>query len=155
MRRGYVKNTTNNATNNIARIDNLITTRYKYIIHVIIMNEESVITIKQWLDVENKIAEHSAILRELRKEKKQLNVSILEIMKANDIDCFDCNSGQITYIRNNIKRGLNQKVLHELLGNYFNNQNANPNEAEKLCKYIQDHRGIEIRETIKLKKNKL
>lgn len=119
------------------------------------MNEESVLTIKQWLDIESKISQHSAILRELRKEKKQLNASLLEIMKANDIDCFDCNSGQITYIRNNVKRGLNQKVLHELLGNYFDSQNASPTEAEKLCKYIQDNRGTEIKETVKLKKNKV
>lgn len=119
------------------------------------MNEESVLTIKQWLDIESKISQHSAILRELRKEKKELNASLLEIMKANDIDCFDCNSGQITYIRNNVKRGLNQKVLHELLGNYFTSQNANPAEAEKLCKYIQDNRGSEIKETVKLKKNKV
>ena len=116
------------------------------------MNDESVLTIKKWLDIESKISQHNTILRELRKEKKQLNKALLDIMKANDIDCFDCNSGQITYIRNNVKRGLNQKVLYELLGNYFTSQNANPNEAEKLCKYIQDNRGTEIKETVKLKK---
>jgi len=119
------------------------------------MNEESVSTIKKWLDIENKISQQSAILRELRKQKKQLNTALLEIMKKNDIECFDCNSGQITYIRNNVKRGLNQKVLYELLGNYFNSQNASPQEAEKLCKYIQDNRGVEIKETVKLKKNKI
>lgn len=119
------------------------------------MNEESVLTIKQWLDIESKISQHALILRELRKEKKQLNASLLEIMKENDIDCFDCNSGQITYIKNNVKRGLNQKNLHELLGKYFTSQNANPAEAEKLCKYIQDNRETEIKETVKLKKNKL
>ena len=76
-------------------------------------------------------------------------------MKNNNIECFDCNSGQITYIRNNVKRGLNQKLLYELLGGYFNNQDSNSNEAEKLCKYIQDNRGVEIKETVKLKKNKV
>lgn len=119
------------------------------------MDEESVSTIKQWLDIESKISQHSANLRELRKEKKNLNSEMLNIMKANDIECFDCTSGQITYIKNNVKRGLNQKVLYELLGNYFNSQNANPAEAEKLCKYIQDNRGTEIKETVKLKKNKM
>jgi hypothetical protein len=119
------------------------------------MNEESVSTIKQWLDIENKISQYTATLRELRKQKKQLNAELLEIMKKNDIECFDCTSGQITYIKNNVKRGLNQKVLYELLGNYFNNQNGSSQEAEKLCKYIQDNRGVNIKETIKLKKNKI
>ena len=119
------------------------------------MNEESVLTIKQWLDIESKISEHSAILRDLRKQKKQLNTALLEIMKANDIDCFDCNSGQISYIKNNVKRGLNQKLLHELLGNYFISKDADPQEAEKLCRYIQDNRGTERKESVKLKKNKM
>jgi hypothetical protein len=119
------------------------------------MNEESVSIIKQWLDIESEISHYSAILRELRKKKKQLNFSLLNIMKENNIDCFDCNSGQITYTKNNVKRGLNQKVLHELLGNYFSSNNANPNEAEKLCKYIQDNRGTDIKESVKLKKNKM
>lgn len=119
------------------------------------MNEESVLTIKQWLDIESKISEHTAILRNLRKQKKQLNAELLEIMKANDIDCFDCNSGQITYIKNNVKRGLNQKLLHELLGNYFSSKNGDPREAENLCRYIQDNRGTEIKESVKLKKNKM
>ena len=119
------------------------------------MNEESVLTIKHWLDIESKISEYSAILRDLRKQKKQLNADLLEIMKANDIDCFDCNSGQITYIKNNVKRGLNQKLLHELLGNYFISQNADPQEAEKLCRYIQDNRGTQLKESVKLKKNKV
>lgn len=119
------------------------------------MNQESVLTIKHWLDIESKISEHSAILRDLRKQKKQLNAALLEIMKENDIDCFDCNSGQITYIKNNVKRSLNQKLLHELLGNYFTGKDADPQEAEKLCRYIQDNRGTELKETVKLKKNKM
>tara|TARA_B110001450_G_scaffold241802_1_gene251536 strand:+ start:602 stop:955 length:354 start_codon:yes stop_codon:yes gene_type:complete len=116
------------------------------------MDEESVLVIKKWLAVESKISEYSTMLRNLRKEKKVLNSEMLNIMKNNNIECFDCNSGQISYIRNNVKRGLNQKLLHELLGNYFNSQNVNSNEAEKLCKYIQDNRGVEIKETVKLKK---
>tara|TARA_A100001011_G_C14321225_1_gene850763 strand:- start:6401 stop:6760 length:360 start_codon:yes stop_codon:yes gene_type:complete len=119
------------------------------------MNDENVLIIKQWLDIESKISQHSGILRQLRKEKKKLNSTLLDIMKENKIDCFDCNSGQISYIKNNVKRGLNQKVLHELLDNYFTSKNANSNEAEKLCKYIQDNRGVEIKETVKLKKNKV
>jgi len=119
------------------------------------MNDESVSVIKKWLELETKISEHSAVLRQLRKEKKDLNTELLNIMKHNNIDCFDCNSGQITYMKNNVKQGLNQKVLHQLLGNYFNSQHANPNEADKLCKYIQDNRGVEIKESVRLKKNKI
>lgn len=114
------------------------------------MDNESINHIKTWLEIDDKISHHSTILRELRKEKKTLNEKLLSIMKSNDVECFDCNSGQIMFIKNNVKKGLNQKMLHELLNQYFSS--ANPGEAEKLCKYIQDNRSIQIKESVKLKK---
>lgn len=117
------------------------------------MDENSVNIIKTWLQVETQISEYSTLLRELRKKKKELNVELLEIMKTNNVECFDCNSGQITYTRNNVKKSLNKKVLHEILSGYFTNAPAG--EAEKLCEYIQQNRGTETRESVKLKKNKI
>lgn len=113
------------------------------------MNNFSVDKIKEWLKIESEINQHSTELRHLRKKKKQLSVDIVEIMKQNNIDCLDCNSGQIMYTKNNIKKSLNKKMLQELLTKYFTN--SNPEQAVKLCNFIQENRTIEVKENIKLK----
>jgi len=117
------------------------------------MDQQSVEKIKRWLSLESEISHQSSILRELRKEKKTLNVELVSIMKQNNVECFDCNSGQITFSRNNVKRTLNKKSLHEILEKYF--VNTSPGEAERLCQYINENRGTEIKESVKLKKNKM
>lgn len=107
--------------------------------------------IKQWLAVEQKINELSSQLKQYRGLKKELNVDLLEIMKTNEIDCFDCQSGKITYTRNNVKKGINKKYLHTILNQYFGDKK---NEADDICNFILDNRQVDVKENIKLKPNK-
>lgn len=109
-------------------------------------------TIKQWLELEDKIANMSKELRELRKTKKSLSVSLMSVMKEHEIDCFDCNNGQLMYTKNNVKKSINKKYLHDILGKYF--QDTSQEEALKICNYILENRDIEVRENIKLKRKK-
>ncbi len=113
-------------------------------------NQHLVQTIKQWLDLEDKISQMSKELRDMRKRKKELNMSLMGVMKENEIDCFDCNNGQIMYTRNNVKKSINKKYLHDILGKYF--QDESSDEAIKLCSYILENRDVQVRENIKLKK---
>lgn len=117
------------------------------------MNDNNVKTIQRWLSIEEDITKHSSVLRELRKQKKDLNLEIVAIMKLNDVECFDCNSGQITYTKRNVKKGLSKKSLNEILRKYF--EDAQNDEVDKICEYIQDNRTIEEKEGVKLKKNKI
>lgn len=117
------------------------------------MNQQEVIErIKGWLEIENQISLLSAKLRELRKEKKSINEDLMGIMKDNEIDCFDCNSGKIMYTRNNVKKSINKKYLHDILTKYCQNDSM---EAERICNYIMENRIIETKENIKLKKNNI
>ena len=116
-------------------------------------NQALVQHIKQWLDLESKITEQSRQLRELRKQKKELSVGLMEVMKTNEIDCFDCNSGQLMYTKNNVKKSINKKYLNSVLNEYF--QDSNQEEASKLCEYIMENRSVDVRENIKLKKKKI
>ena len=77
----------------------------------------------------------------------------MHVMKDNEIYCFDCNNGQITYTRNNVKKPVNKKYLNDVLEKYFEGQDNQ--EAEKLCNYILENRDIQVRENIKLKKKKI
>ena len=114
--------------------------------------EYMVYKIKQWLAMENKIGELSRQLKELRNAKKELNVDLMEIMKTNEIDCFDCNSGKISYTRTNVKKSINKKYLANVLQQFYGDQHTK--EAEDVCNFILDNREITVRENIKLKKNK-
>ncbi len=113
-------------------------------------NQSLVTTIKQWIDLESEISEMSKKLRIMRKSKKDLNLTLMKVMKENEIDCFDCNSGQLTYTKNNIKKPINKKYLNDVLGKYF--QDSSQEEADKLCNYIMENRDVRIQENIKLKK---
>ena len=106
--------------------------------------------IKNWLAVESKITELSNQLKELRKMRKDLNVDLLEIMKTNEIDCFDCNSGKIMYTKNNVKKTISKKYLTDILQKYYGSENSN--QAENLCNFILENRQIEVKENIKFKK---
>lgn len=118
------------------------------------MDNKSVLIskIKAWLETEQKISNLSAQLRELRKQKKDLNLDLVDVMKSNEIDCFDCNSGKLMYTKTNVKRSINKKYLHEILSKYY--QDTNNEEVDKICNYILDNRDIQVKENIKLKKNK-
>ena len=108
--------------------------------------------IKKWLEIETEIINLSSKLREFRKTKKTLNEDLVEIMKTNDIDCFDCTKGKIMYTRNKTKTAINKTYLEKILNSYYSKNNSE--EAEKLCNYILDNRDIKINENIKLKQNK-
>lgn len=106
--------------------------------------------IKTWLAVETKINELSRQLKELRTMRKDLNVDLLEIMKTNEIDCFDCNSGKITYTKSNVKKAISKKYLTDILNKFYGDENSN--HAEELRNYILENRQIEVKENIKLKR---
>lgn len=115
-------------------------------------NQPLVQTIKEWIALEDKIATLSKELRDMRKQKKMLSVSLMGVMKQNEIDCFDCNNGQLMYTTNNVKKSINKKYLNDVLEKYF--EHHSPEEATKLCNYILDNRDIQVRENIKLKRKK-
>lgn len=119
------------------------------------MNENNIIIIKKWLNLESNINEYSSKLRELRKQKRNLNNEVVEIMKTLNIDCFDCNSGQIIYSTNKVKKSLNQKSLYKILNNYFIQSSYSLEEVDKLSNFINENREVQTKEIIKLKKKNI
>ena len=54
--------------------------------------EELVNIIKEWIEIDDKVKELQTIIKEYKNKKKNLTLSLLTIMKNNEIDCFDINS---------------------------------------------------------------
>lgn len=105
-------------------------------------------TIKEWIKIENDLKEIQKIVREKREEKKLLTHELCEIMKNNEIDCFDTNGGKIMYTKNKVKTSLSKK---HLLSSLFEMFKDDPHYAEKIATHILDSREDKVKESIRHK----
>lgn len=110
--------------------------------------EELISHIKEWIKSDNEILKLKKSLKEQNENKKNLTLSLMNVMKTNKIDCFDINGGALVYKQTKVKKPINKKVLLESLQNYYKND---PNIAEEITKHILDNREEHIKETIKRK----
>jgi hypothetical protein len=107
--------------------------------------------IKKWLECDSKINEFQKQMKDIKKQKKILTESLTELMKGNDLETIDTKHGQIQYIHKEVKKGVNQKYLNQVLNQYY----TNPVMAKEVCDFIMENRETQIRENIKLKKDKV
>ena len=109
-------------------------------------------TIKNWLHVDKDIQVLQKELKDRKKKKNDYTKTLVEIMKSNEIDCFDISEGKIMFTQSNVKKPINKQHLVECLGKYFE---ANPNvPTEDIVQYILDNRPVNVKESIRHKPNK-
>jgi len=113
--------------------------------------EQLVINIKEWIKMDNEIAQLKNEIKERNNKKKTLTESLVSVMKTNSIDCFDINGGALIYKKNKVKKPINGKTLLTALQNYYK---TDPKVAEDLAKHVMDSREEQIKETIKRKIDK-
>lgn len=111
-------------------------------------NQELKDNIVSWLTLDNEIKSLQKQIRNKRKEKKEKTNDIVEVMKTNEIACFDTNDGKLIYTTTKSKAPLSKKHLIASLSTYFNND---INSVQKLSEYILNSRKDNIKETIKRK----
>ena len=105
--------------------------------------------LKEWMRIETEMKQLQAEIKTRRERKKRLTADLVDVMKDNEIDCFDVNDGKIMYTKNKVKQPLNKKTLMSALGLYFQNDDAT---AKELSEYILDSRDEIVKESIRLKK---
>lgn len=110
--------------------------------------EQLVNNIKEWLKIDGEIAKLKLDIKERNNKKKLLTNDLVNVMKSNEIDCFDINGGALVYKKNKVKKPINGKTLLQALQNYYKEE---PKVAEDLTKHIMDSREEQIKETIKRK----
>jgi len=113
--------------------------------------EQLIKTIKDWVKLDNDIRKLQKELVQRKNEKKGISTSLMEIMKKNEIDCFDINNGQICYNKKNIKKPITKKVLLDILSKYYKGDLL---KATEINNFILDNREETIKESIILKTNK-
>ena len=113
--------------------------------------EQLVNNIKEWIKIDSEIAQLKTEIKERNNKKKLITGDLVNVMKTNQIDCFDINGGSLVYKKNVVKKPINGKSLMTILQNYYKNQ---PQVAEDLTKHILDNREEKVNETIRRKVDK-
>jgi len=113
--------------------------------------EELVNNIKEWIRMDTEILQLQNEIKDRKNKKKMLTEQLMDVMKKNEIDCFDINGGSLVYKKNKIKKPISSKMLISTLQTYFE---TNPTQADELSKFILDNREEQVKEVIKRKVNK-
>lgn len=113
--------------------------------------EQLVNNIKEWIKMDNEINQLKAEIKERNNKKKDLTQNLVNVMKNNQIDCFDINGGALVYKKTTVKKAINGKTLMAALQNYYKND---PKIAEDLTKHILESREEQVKEVIKRKVDK-
>ena len=113
--------------------------------------EQLVNNIKEWIKIDNEIAQFKKEIKERTNKKKLLTENLVSVMKTNSIDCFDINGGALIYKKHKVKKPLTGKTLLTALKNYYKTDSK---IAEEITKHVMDSREEQLKETIKRKTDK-
>ena len=113
--------------------------------------EQLIHHIKEWIKVDEEIKSLQKQIKAKRVEKKDLTGSLVDVMKTNEIDCFDINNGALVYTKNKVRSCLSKKLLLNALSEYYGDQ---PDEVEKLSTHILNSRKEVVKEGIRRKVEK-
>ena len=107
--------------------------------------EQLVNTIRKWIKIDNEIRALQKESNKRRTDKKKISNDLIDVMKKNEIDCFDINDGQLLYSKKNVKKPITQKVLLDILSNYYQGDTL---KASEVNNFIMENRESTTRETI-------
>lgn len=104
--------------------------------------------LRQWIRVENEISTLSVEIKKRKLVHQQLSASLLEVMRKNDIDCFDITNGKIVYSKVKHRAPLNNGQLRSALTTYYKDD---ADKANNLTEFLLSSRVEKTRESIKMK----
>lgn len=109
-------------------------------------------TIKEWIAVNNKMADLQKSLKDLREKKKALSNTLIGVMETNEIDRFDINNGKLVYRKNKVKSAINKDYLIKILENYF--KEYPEIDVNDVGTFILDNRPVREMAALVIKANK-
>lgn len=116
------------------------------------MDKEHIVeNIKEWIQIDNELKEIARVAKERRQRKKELTSNLVDIMKNNEIDCFDVKNDKLIYTKNKVKSTLSKKTLMTALQNYYKDD---PQQGQQVTEFLLNSREEKIKESIRRKVNK-
>jgi hypothetical protein len=107
--------------------------------------EQLIKTIKEWVKIDNDIRALKKEVSTREKEKKEISNNLMDVMRKNEIDCFDLKDGQITYTKKNVKKAITKKSLLDILSKYCQGDSI---KATEINNFIMDNREEVVKESI-------
>lgn len=118
-----------------------------------VTKETLINNIKEWVQIDSEIKELQKEMKDRREKKKLLTHNLVEIMKTNEIDCFDIKNGKLLYTKSNVKSSLNKDHIMKCLMKYF--EKAPNIDASDVTQFILENREIKEKDNIRIKTNKI
>ena len=116
------------------------------------MDKEQVVeSIKEWIQIDNELKEIAKLAKERRERKKELTNSLVDVMKTNEVDCFDVKDDKLIYTKNKVKATLSKKSLMSALQDYYKDD---PQQGQQLTEFLLNSREEKIKESIRRKVKK-
>jgi len=104
--------------------------------------------LRQWIRVENEISTLSLEIKKRKLIHQQLSASLLDVMRKNDIDCFDIANGKIVYSKVKRRAPLNNGQIRSALTTYYKDD---ADKANNLTEFLLSTRVEKTHESIKMK----
>ena len=104
--------------------------------------------LRQWIRVENEISTLSVEIKKRKMIHQQLSASLLDVMRKNDIDCFDIANGKIVYSKVKRRAPLNNGQIRSALTTYYKDDT---DKANSLTEFLLSTRVEKTHESIKMK----
>lgn len=101
--------------------------------------------IKEWVKNDNEIRELKKEENARKNENKIITDKLLQIMRNNNVDCFDINDSQILYKKTNVKKPFSKKTISYLLNQYFKNDVERANDVNT---YLLENQEETVKEKI-------
>ena len=116
-----------------------------------VSKEQMVTHIKRWIQLDNEIKKAQEELKARKDERKQHTLRLVDIMKSNEIDCFDINNGKLLYTKTKVKAPLSKVQLMQALSSYYNHDE---DQVRELGDHLMAARQEKITESIRRKSSK-
>jgi 5'-3' exonuclease len=107
--------------------------------------EQLVNIIKEWVKLDNEIRQLQSEMLSRKKEKAKMSTQLIDVMKQNEIDCFDLKDGQLLYTKKNVKKPITKKVLLNILSKYYKGDYM---KACEVNDFILNNREEVVHETV-------
>jgi hypothetical protein len=107
--------------------------------------EQLIKCVKDWVRIDNEIRLLQKEQAARKSEKKTISKELMEVMRKNEIDCFDIKDGQIMYTKKNVKKPITKKNLVGILANFYK---GDVEKAVELNEFIMENREETVRESI-------
>ena len=112
--------------------------------------DEFKLAVKEWVMINDQLADHRKVVAERNKRKKQLTQFIILFMKENEKEiCNLGDSGILHMKKQKAQASLNKEHLTKWMSEYFNDAS----KAEELTKFVFDKKKEESTEKEVLKRS--